>query len=121
MNAEPEPYLTASQVAERIGGMTPHTIGEWARSGVLRGYRPGGKVWLFLWSEVAEDIARSLHKLPGQVEQKRRERAPVIPTKAPSPDDWPPLREVFRQGSAAPSAAGRARSAGKKKAAVSSH
>lgn len=115
MAAEPEPYLTAAQLAERIGGMSAHTIGDWARSGVLRGYRPGGRVWLFLWSEVSEDIAASLHRLPEQQERVRRERGRVVPTKAPSPDDWPPMREVFRRNEAASSAARRSGSARKGK------
>jgi excisionase family DNA binding protein len=83
-----EPFVTAEAVATDTG-VTAETIRAWARAGVIPGYRPGGREWLFLWSEVAEAIRATRHQ-PIQAEAKpRRERrlrsVPVTTTGTSSP------------------------------------
>ena len=43
-------YLSAEEMAERVG-VTAATIRNWARDRVIRGYQPGGRVWLFREAE----------------------------------------------------------------------
>lgn len=71
--ADREPYLSASEIAPLLGGITPETVRSWARAGVIRGHQPGGRVWLFLWSEVRSDIA-ARGEAPAEAAPVRRAR-----------------------------------------------
>jgi excisionase family DNA binding protein len=95
MSTTREPYLSAPQVADWLG-ITLRTVREWARTGVIRGHQPGGRIWLFRASEIEADIAKSSQR-PAAIEPpqpERRRRAPVVSTIGPVTS----LQALRRQG-----------------------
>ena len=88
-----EPFHSADVVAAWLG-VTPQTIRLWARTGVIRGHQPGGRVWLFRASEVEHDITleRSL-RVDVAPEPVRRSRPAVVST-APVTS----IRDLIRRG-----------------------
>lgn len=89
-----EPFHSAEEVAAWLG-VTPATVREWARAGVIRGHRPGGRVWLFRASEVEEDIAQTQQRVLTQPE-------PVVPIRrrpaVVSVEPVVSLRQKLREG-----------------------
>lgn len=93
MTASREPYRSVEQIAAWLG-IRPATVREWARTGVITGHQPGGRVWLFRESEVEADIARS-GRQPSEL--------PVAPKPRPRPVavSSPPItsiRDRIRRG-----------------------
>lgn len=89
-----EPYRNVAYMAAWLG-VEPATVRQWARDGVIRGHQPGGRIWLFLESEVAADIAAS--GKPAETvsaSPSPRERRPRVVSTAPITS----IRDRIRQG-----------------------
>lgn len=93
MTADPESYRNAAAIATWLG-VEQETVRHWARTGVIRGYQPGGRAWLFLASEVAVDVAKSQPRRaapqPTSIEQKRAQVA--------TGERVTSIRELIRKG-----------------------
>ncbi len=78
MPTDREPFLSAGEIAAFLG-VTPETAREWARTGVIPGHQPGGRVWLFKASEVdaAVKASRARAEKPANPMPIRNRRQPV--------------------------------------------
>lgn len=88
-----ERFHTADEIAAWLG-LTPATIRQWARDGVIRGHQPGGRVWLFKVSEVEDDISRERRlRVDAAPTPVRRQRPTLVST-----EPITSIRERLRQG-----------------------
>lgn len=64
--------LTTAEAASRLR-VQPYTIREWAKAGILRGFKPG-KAWRFAPSDV-DALLESAENRPRETARRRRRRA----------------------------------------------
>lgn len=50
-----EGFVAARKVAE-LAGVSAETVRDWTRRGLIPAYRPGGREYLYVWSEVEAAI-----------------------------------------------------------------
>lgn len=122
-----EGFVAARQIAERCN-VSAETVREWTRRGLIPAYRPGGREYLYVWSEVEAAIKATrvgtLAEPAPTARPEIRRPAAVVPS---TPTRGLSFREEFRrlQQAASPAASehrpARRRRAVNKKAGLSSH
>jgi excisionase family DNA binding protein len=92
--ADREPWQSAAQIAVFLG-VTPTTVRDWARTGVIPGYQPGGREWLFKASEVDAAVmaSRKQTEQPAAPVPIRRRRSIATPIASVTS-----MRDLIRSG-----------------------